>query len=300
MEMVTKIQMKQQKFRLTASRIFVLEGCTTVLVAIVSFFLIVPFPEQSKFLAPEEKLLLLAKIEEDGASVANEKLDLINALKDWKIWVAALAYMGAEENSSSVVAFQPTILNGLGYTASAAQIHTIPVYAVAWVMSMTCAVLADRLQQRYIFAMFGVVLTTIGLAIEIAQPKPAGARYAGMFFLTSGTYIIMPVIVVWLAINLGKGYKRTVGLGVLISVGNCGAFISSNVFLTNETPKFHTGFSTGMGMNMLCGFALTVLYFGLRMENQRRDRKRIDKTRESDSATSQDLGDHHPDFRYSL
>jgi hypothetical protein len=271
-----------------------------VVVAIICFFLIVPFPEQSKFLVPEEKQLLLAKLEADSASVTNEKLDLIDALKDWKIWVAALAYMGAEENSSSVVAFQPTILNGLGYTASAAQIHTIPVYAVAWALSMSCAILADRFQRRYVFAMVGVVLTTIGLAIEIAQPKLAGARYAGMFFLTSGPYIIMPVTVVWLAINLGKGYKRTVGLGVLISVGNCGAFISSNVFLTSQTPKFHTGFSTGLGMNMLCGISLTIFYLGLRMENKRRDDQRTSKTEESGSSDLQALGGLHPDFRYSL
>jgi hypothetical protein len=300
MEMVGNAQQSEREPRLTASRIFILEGCTTVLIAIISFFLIVPFPEESKFLAPEERRLLLTKLKADGANVANDELNLVNILKDWKIWVAALAYMGAEENSSSVVSFQPTILNGLGYTASAAQIHTIPVYAMAWVLSMACALLADRFQQRYIFAMVGVVLTTIGLAIEIAQPKSAGARYTGMFFLTSGPYIIMPVTVVWLAINLGKGYKRTVGLGVLISVGNCGAFISSNVFLTNETPKFHTGFSTGIGMIMLTGIALTMLYCGLRSENKRREDRSVGKTKETDSAALQDLGDLHPDFRYSL
>jgi hypothetical protein len=164
---------------------------------------------------------------------------------------------------------------------------------------MTCAVLADRLRQRYIFGMFGMILTTIGLAIEVAQPKAPGARYTGMFFLTAGPYIIMPVTVVWLAINLGKGYKRTVGLGVLIAVGNCGAFISSNVFLTSETPKFHTGFSTGLGMSMLSGVGLTALYVGLRLENRRKDRQQSSLNNYT-AEELQDLGDKHPDFRYSL
>ncbi|KAF2097855.1 MFS general substrate transporter [Rhizodiscina lignyota] len=282
--------------------IFILEGCTTVLVASISFFLIVPFPQQSKFLDPKEKKILLARLEADGANVKHDQLRLLDALKDWKIWAATMVYIGAEENASSVVAFQPTVLSGLGYTSSAAQVHTIPVYAVAWVLSMTCAFFADRLRQRYIFAMVGMILTTVGLAIEIAQPKAAGARYAGMFFLTSGPYIVMPVTVVWLAINLGKGYKRTVGLGVLIAVGNCGALVSANVFLTSETPKFHTGFSVGMGMNMLCAIGLTWLYIGLRMENRRRDKtERVwNGTTEEDLARLQDLGDQHPDFRYSL
>lgn len=220
-------------------------------------------------------------------------------MSDWKIWVATIIYLGAEENSSSVVAFQPTVLNGLGYTASAAQVHTIPVYAVAWVVAMTCAVLSDRFRQRYLFAMLGIALMTVGLGIEIAQPKASGARYAGMFFLSAGTYVVMPITVVWLAINVGKGYKRTVALGLAIPIGNCGAFVSSNVFLTKETPKFHTGFSVGMAMCMMSLVALTVMYVGLKRENKRRDRKQLESPLLDDELL-QDLGDQHPSFRYAL
>jgi len=211
----------------------------------------------------------LSRLEADGSAISDDKLNLLDALKDWKIWVAALAYLGAEENASSTVSFQPTVLNGLGFTASSAQVHSIPVYVVAWVVSMTCAVLAERLRKRYVFAMFGMLLTTIGLAIEIAQPKAAGVRYLGMFFVTAGPYVTMPVTLVWLAINLGTGYKRTVGIGLLVSLGNSGNLISSNVFLTRETPTFHTGFSVGMGLNIMSGIMLTLLFFGLRKENKR-------------------------------
>ena len=279
--------------------IFIIEGCATILVALICFPLMIPFPENSKMFTPEEKRVLLARLDSDGAKVKHDKLQIFSALKDWKIWVAALAYMGAEENSSSVVAFQPTILAGLGYTASKAQLHTIPVYAVAWVVSMTCAYLADRLRKRYVFGMFGVILTTIGLAIEIAQPKHPGVKYTGMFFLAAGVYVTMPVTVVWLAINLEKGYKRTVGLGLLIAIGNCGAFVSSNVFLTKQTPKFHTGFSVGMGMNMVSTIALTWLYIGLRLANRRKDRSQ-EEYEGTDHDSIEDLGEKHPDFRYSL
>jgi len=149
--------------------------------------------------------------------------------------------------------------------------------------------------------MIGMCATTIGLAIEIAQPKRAGVRYTGMFFLCAGPYIIMPITVVWLAINLGKGYKRTIGLAALIGLGNCGAFVSSNVFLTKESPKFHTGFSVGLGMNMLVAVGLTVMYVGLRLENQKRDRLPPGKPLVGyEHVPVEDLGDKHPDFRYEL
>ena len=280
--------------------IFIIEGCATILVALVSFPLMIQFPEKSTRFTPEEKKVLLARLDGDGAKVAHDKLHIIESLQDWKIWTAILVYIGAEENASSVVAFQPTILAGLGYTASEAQVDTIPVYAVAWVMSMTCTVLADRLRQRYAFAMLGVVITTVGLAIEITQPKHADIRYTGMFFLTAGVYVVMPVTVVWLAINLRKGYKRSVGLGLLIAIGNCGAFISSNVFLTKETPKFHTGFSTGMGMNMLSAVGLTLVYVGLRIANRRKDEMQESYGDGAESVSIDELGEKHPEFRYSL
>lgn len=73
-----------------------------------------------------------------------------------------LAYFGADNSASSVVSFQPTILTQLGYTASRAQIHTIPVFMVALVLSVTVAWLSDRVQHRYTFCMAGVLICMIG------------------------------------------------------------------------------------------------------------------------------------------
>jgi hypothetical protein len=208
--------------------------------------------------------------------------------------------MGAEENASSVVAFQPTVLKGLGYTANAAQIHSIPIYCVAFVLSITCCFVSEWLHQRFVFAMLGVFFNTIGLAIELAQPHAVGVRYAGMFFLTTGSYIVMPIMVVWLAINVGKGFKRTVALGMVTAVGNCGAFVSSNVFITSETPKFHTGFSVGMGLTWVAGFFLVVLVVGLALGNRQKEKRRAALPEVLDEKEYEGTGDKHPDFRYAL
>ena len=68
--------------------IFIIEGCFTLLTSFISFFIIVPFPEKATMFTPEEKRVLLARIELDGATVKNERLNLVEALMDWKIWVA--------------------------------------------------------------------------------------------------------------------------------------------------------------------------------------------------------------------
>lgn len=140
---------------------------------------------------------------------------------------------------------------------------------VAWVVVLLSTWLSSRLGKRYPFALFGCIVTTIGLAIELAQPKQAGVKYAGLFFLTTGSYIVMPITVVWLSINVQRGYKRAAALGLLIPVGNCGAILSSNVFITSESPIYKTGFATGMGMNMVSLVAMTALFVDLLLQNKK-------------------------------
>ena len=73
---------------LNSNRIFILEGLVTILVSFCSFFVIVPFPEKSTMFSPEEKRILLARLEADGANVKHDKLNLWTHMKDWKIWLA--------------------------------------------------------------------------------------------------------------------------------------------------------------------------------------------------------------------
>ncbi|KAF2234393.1 MFS general substrate transporter [Viridothelium virens] len=282
--------------------IFIIESLVTMLVSIGSFFVLVEFPEKTKIFTTEEKGVLLARLRQDGGeSPRDRKKEIFLCLRDWKIWAATIVYFAAEENASSVVAFQPTVLKGLGYTSAAAQVHTIPVYCVACVVSILCCFASEYLGKRYWFGMLGVLLEIIGLSIELGQPHAAGARYAGMFFLVSGYSIIMPITVVWLAVNVGKGYKRTVALGMVIAVGNCGAFISSNVFVTSQTPKFHTGFSVGLGMAGISALFLTILAIGMYYGNCQKSEKRATLPANPDEWQQKEvLGDKHPDFRFAL
>lgn len=254
--------------------IFIVEGVLTSCLALGSFFFMVDFPERSKIFTLEEKDVLAQRQQRDGGVVVHDQIrkHVVEALLDWKVWLPMLAYFGAEENISAITTFQPTVLKGLGFTSQAAQIHSIPIFMVAFVASLSFSYMSERLHQRYIFALFGTILTMAGLVIELAQPKSAGVRYTGMYFITAGTYITMPIIVVWAAINVGKGYKRTVSLGLVIATGNAGALVSSNVFITSQTPKYPTGFSVGIGMNCLSIVCMTAFYIGLRLENRRKKR----------------------------
>lgn len=207
--------------------------------------------------------------------------------------------MGVTENANSLANFQPTILRGLGYTATQAQVHTIPVYLTGAAFSVIFACLSDYLRRRYIFYVFGWSVLATGLIVEIAHPIQPGVRYMGMFFIACGCYLAMPVSITWIAVNSGKGYKRAIAIGATVNFGTAGAFVSSNVFLKREEPRFRTGFTTGLGMASAGLIAATAIYIGCVIENKRRDeqRKHLSATVKN---SREMMGDKHPDFRFSL
>ncbi|KAL8819914.1 MAG: hypothetical protein Q9191_007628 [Dirinaria sp. TL-2023a] len=283
--------------------IFIIEGLITVVISVVASFTIAPWPEDCKFLNAQDKALLLKRLAEDRGHRKPDRLTFrafVNTLTDWKVWAGMLAYFGADNSASSVVSFQPTILTQLGYKASKAQVHTIPVFMVALVLSITVAWFSDRVSHRYTFCMLGIALAMIGWTIELAQAKPVGARYFGMFAITAGVYILMPVLVVWNMNNLGTGYRRVIGSAFQIGGGNCAALVSSNVFISKQAPKYPAGFGVGFALNMMAGICCTALFLGLRAENKRRDRGQRDYRFDLPAQEQENLGDDHPDFRYTL
>jgi hypothetical protein len=288
------------KTRLTLCRIFIMEGCLTIAISFLSYFFIVPFPEHCTFLLPADKALLLARLKADGGDIAQDDPSdkrIFNILRDWKIWAATAVYVGAAENANSIVNFQPTIIKGLGYKPAAAQVRTIPVYICAMLFSITMAYSAEYVCKRYLFCMIGFCTIVIGLIVELAQPPAAGVRYMGLFFISAGAYLVMPLSVVWIAVNVGRGYERSVALGTIYSIGNLGSFVGTNVFLKREEPTFRTGFSTNLGIACMGMAAATILFGGMLTENRRRTSQR------KETLNHHGAGDptvKHPDFRYNL
>ena len=207
--------------------------------------------------------------------------------------------LGVTENANSLANFQPTILKGLGYTATQAQVHSIPVYIVGAVFSVVFAYMSEHLQRRYYFYILGWAVLASGLIVEIVHPESPKVRYMGMFFIACGCYLAMPISIIWVSINTASGYKRAVAIAAIINFGTAGAFVSSNVFMFKESPRFHTGFSTGLGLACMGALAATITWFGCKWENKRRDQKRIELP-DNLGAGFEDLGDEHPDFRFAL
>lgn len=69
--------------------IFIIEGLITVVIALVAFFVIAPWPEDCRFLTPHEKDMLLERLAVDRGHVKHDTLtskSFVTTLTDWKVW----------------------------------------------------------------------------------------------------------------------------------------------------------------------------------------------------------------------
>lgn len=276
-----------------------IEGLATALGGIVMYWWLVDWPEDATFLTEEERKVLIARLRIDRAEEAPmNRWDLKRVAGDWKIWVGTLMFFGIVNTNYATNFFIPTILKELGYSSAEAQVHSIPIYVVAAFFCLGTCYTSDRLKHRYGFVMFGVLFGFIGFVILLAQHGlSTGVKYMALFFIVSAGYIVQPISVSWLMNNVSGHYKRAFASAAQIGWGNAGGIVASNIFITSQAPYYQVGYGVSLALLLFTGVMTTVMYFGLKRENKKRDNGDRDGRLQGPDADN--LGDDHPSFRYT-
>lgn len=283
--------------------VFIIEGLATAVVSIFLYFIISDFPEEVKWLSEEEKAFIKQRLLDDvgdsGHHVKPGIRDVLGVFKDPKIIIAGFMYLGQVVPGYGYAYFAPAIIQSLGHSPVQTQLYSVPPWAFSFGISMTIAALSDWLRMRYIFIMIPLVMTLVGYAILISVHDNAHATYAALFLAVAGNFSAMPVIVCWFNTNLGGHLRRSVGTAFQIGFGNIGGIIAPFLFLTQDAPEYHPGYSVCLSFLCISALASTIYFIACMMENHRRAKglsKHIGKNDDEKAL----LGDLHPDYRYML
>jgi len=287
--------------------IFILEGLATVVLGVISYWMVHDFPAEAKFLGPDDRARVLRRLHADKQSSAHHeefKMAYVwAAVKDWKTWAFALIYMGADMPLYAFSLFTPSIIQQLspGTSATRANLLSVPPYAAAAVVTIAMGFLADKTQKRGFFNMGMPLVGAAGFAMLLGSTNP-NVKYAGVFLGAMGIYPCIPNTISWAANNVEGVYKRGVVLGFVIGWGNLTGVISSNIYLASEAK---TGYKTGHSIVLaflcvfLCGGS-TITHFLLAAENKKRLAGQRDHRVEGKTAAEIELlGDQRPDFLYT-
>lgn len=187
---------------------------------------------------------------------------------------------------------QPTIIQALGFTSAEAQLLTVPPYAVAFILTLTVAVLSERTRLRAPFIMGSSAFAIIGYIILLSQ-NDAWVSYVGTIFAAGGIYPAVAIMLSWPANNVSGQTKRCIANAMQISIGNCGAIIGTQLYRSYTAPRFFLGHSFALGY-LVTNIAVTgILWQVLRRENVQKEQQR---EQQGITTLEGDLGDVEGEF----
>jgi MFS family permease len=284
--------------------IFIIEGLATMFVGGFCWWMVFDWPDTARFLTPDERMRVRRRLALDKQASSAEEYDrrhIVAALRDWKTWGYAFIYMGCLCPLYAFSLFLPTILRGMGYQGTRAQLLSVPPYAVAATVTIFVGWFADRTRWRGYCNMAVVSCGIVGFVMLIATESPH-VQYAGTFLGAVGIYPTIANTLSWAANNVEGVYKRGVVIGIVVGWGNLNGVVSSNIYITSEAPRFWTGHGVVLAYQVICLLGGTIfMHVMLRMENAKRKSGKRDRMHEGMTpAQIWVAGDNRPDFIYTL
>ena len=98
-----------------------------------------------------------------------------------------------------------------------------------------------------------------------------GISYLGTFFAAAGIYPATALVLSLPAINVSGATKRATARGLQISIGNLGAVIGTQLYRTEDSPKYVVGHSVAMAYLFLNICVVGTIWIVLKRENARKE-----------------------------
>jgi len=199
--------------------LFLIEAAPAVLLGVACYFYLPDRPADARWLAPQERRWLLARLAREGGHVEESPW---RALRDPRALALGVAYFGVIVALYGLGFWLPQIIKTFGVDVVAAGFLT----AVPFVFGALAMVLwsrrSDRKNERVAHTARASLVACLGLAAAAYAPTPLFSMIA-LSVAAMGTLAAMPTF--WSFVTLAlPGPGAVVGVAVVNSIGNVSGF----------------------------------------------------------------------------
>jgi len=291
--------------------IFILEGLFSILVGIAGFFLVPSTPRDSKFLTDEQKDIIMLRLERDRPSISpTDDFSLKAVLRSFSsphVIIVFLMFFMLGTTLYGLANFLPSIVNQLGFSPNKTQLLSVGPFAAGFFLTLIAAYLSDRYKSRATMIALISSLAVAGFALYLKTDRKFVA-YGSLYLTVPGVYAAAPIISAWMANNSEPYYRRATSIALGFVATNAGGILSTWRFPTKEGPRFTHTTIMDLVFSALVVVGALVNAVLLHRMNLFKERRRAELL--APFATEQapdgglkawiELGDRHPDFKYSL
>ncbi|KAI6045724.1 MFS general substrate transporter [Pisolithus marmoratus] len=283
--------------------IFILEGLFTVVFGIFSFFILPRSPETVRFLSSEERYYVVSKlksskaISEDDTKDQFSWIEVVRAIRSPQVFMLCVVVFFGGALLFGLAFFEPTIVAGLGYTSTRAQLMSVPPFMLAFLASMISAFVSDRYGCRGITVIFFAIWCIIGFSMFYATTSQH-VRYASLFFSVTGAYASAPAEITWIANNSAPHFRRASGIAFVSVASNAGGILATWLLgslspAPNYTAATVTFIAMSIGIVVVSSLNLSYLL----RENRAKAQMRLSMAKHDEP---EHLGDRSAWFIYTL
>jgi MFS transporter, ACS family, tartrate transporter len=206
---------------------YIAEAIPTVLIGVVTFFLLTDKPEQARFLSGEEKTWLTEKLRsERRAKDAVRTFSLWEAMYNPKVLLLSLNYLGIVTASLGMLFFIPQIIKSLGdFSNMTVGWLTMIPYICGGISMVVWGYISDHMNERRWNLLGACVVSTAGLVIA-GMTMGTWWALVGMsiaaigFYGSKGPFWSMPPMFL-------TGMAAAGAIAWINSLGNLGGFFGS-------------------------------------------------------------------------
>jgi ACS family tartrate transporter-like MFS transporter len=203
---------------------YIAEALPTIVLGVITYFVLTDRPQQAKFLTEEERDWLVATIaSERRATEQVRRYTLWEALYNPRVLLLALNYLGIVTASLGMLFFIPQIIKSLGsYSNMTVGWLTMIPYICGGIAMVVWGRISDRMNERRWNLFIACVFSAVGLVIAGMTMGTwwalVGMSIAAMgFYGSKGPFFAMPPMFL-------SGPALAAGIAWINSLGNLGGF----------------------------------------------------------------------------
>ncbi len=250
---------------------YIAEAIPTIVIGVVTLFVLTDRPEQARFLTAEEKTWLSTKLHaERRAKEAVRTFTMWQGMFDKKVLLLALNYFGIVVASLGVLIFVPQIIKSLGTMSNMAVgwLTMIP-YISGGIGLVLWGKISDRMNERRWNLLAACLVSTIGLIIA-GMTMGTWWAMVGLciatfgFYGSKGPFWSMPPMFL-------TGTAAAASIAWINSIGNLGGFFGP--WYVGVMKDMTDSYAGGLyGLALLCAISSAVCAFFLHIPNPIRAR----------------------------
>ncbi|KAL5498804.1 hypothetical protein ACEPAH_2159 [Sanghuangporus vaninii] len=285
--------------------LFFIEGSITILVAIVTIFILPDFPNNTRWLTPLERNLALRRMAEDGginvedqegapnqvdnphgltaqhptqpstlqnqepnqmSHLKQQNKGLMLAMADWRVWWISTALV-AEVGALSFSQFFPTLVATLGFSRTVTLVLVAPPWFLAATSAFFNARHSDVQGERFFHIVRPLLFGIVGFVIGMSTMNVV-ARYISMCMICL-SYCGYMIMFSWLSNNIPRPpAKRAVSLAFVNGFSQLGNLAGSYCFPTNFGPSYRKSYGICIALQGLTIIMCCVFRRYLKKQNE--------------------------------